>query len=129
MAVWNREHVGRRLDGLVHHSDRAVQYPVVRCTQRSAEAGVVASVGATGDSYGNALAEASHSLFKAELIRDRGPWKNLGEGEIAVAGYVDWFDHRRLHGEIGLIPPAEFVDGFYRQQNGSTQDEALIPRL
>lgn len=56
----------------------------------------------------NALAEAFHSLFKAELVRNRGPWKNLDHLEIAVAEYVDWFNHRRLHGEIGLVPLAEF---------------------
>ncbi|WP_249351898.1 IS3 family transposase [Nocardiopsis akebiae] len=129
MAVWNRSHVGRRIDGLVHHSDRGVQYLAVRYTQRLAEAGAVASVGTTGDSYDNALAEAFHSLFKAELIRNRGPWRNLDEVEIAVAEYVDWFNHRRLHGEIGLVPPAEFEDGFYGQRAGSTEDEALVPSL
>ncbi|WP_306368568.1 integrase core domain-containing protein, partial [Nocardiopsis sp. CC223A] len=129
MAVWNRSHVGRRIDGLVHHSDRGVQYLAVRYTQRLAEAGAVASVGSTGDSYDNALAEAFHSLFKAELIRNRGPWRNLDEVEIAVAEYVDWFNHRRLHGEIGLVPPAEFEDDFYRQRAGSTEGEALVPSL
>ena len=109
MAVWNRAHVGRRIDGLVHHSDRGVQYLAVRYTQR--------------------LAEAFHSLFKAELIRNRGPWKNLDEVEIAVAEYVDWFNHRRLHGEIGLVPPTEFEDGFYQQVSASTQGEALVPSL
>jgi putative transposase len=129
MAVWNRAHVGRRIDGLVHHSDRGVQYLAVRYTQRLAEAGAVASVGATGDSYDNALAEAFHSLFKAELVRNRGPWKNLDEVEIAVAEYVDWFNHRRLHGEIGLVPPAEFEDDFYQQGSAPTQGEALVPSL
>ncbi|APC36906.1 integrase [Nocardiopsis dassonvillei] len=129
MAVWNRAHVGRRIDGLVHHSDRGVQYLAVRYTQRLAEAGAVASVGTTGDSYDNALAEAFHSLFKAELVRNRGPWRNLDHLEIAVAEYVDWFNHRRLHGEIGLVPPAEFEDGFYRQQAGATEGEALVPSL
>ena len=38
----------------------------------------------------------------------KGGWKNVGDVEIAVAEYVDWFNHRRLHGEIGLVPPAEF---------------------
>lgn len=114
MAVWNRFHVGRRIDGLVHHSDKGVQYLAVRYTQRLAEAGAVASVGSTGDSYDNALAEAFHSLFKAELIRNHRPWKSLDEVEIAVAEYVVWFNHRRLHGEIGLVPSAEFEDGFYR---------------
>jgi putative transposase len=129
MAVWNRSHVGRRIDGLVHHSDRGVQYLAVRYTQRLAEAGAVASVGTTGDSYDNALAEAFNSLFKAELIRNRGPWKGLDEVEIAVAEYIDWFNHRRLHGEIGLVPPAEFEDHFYRQESVSAHDEALVPSL
>ncbi|OKI23768.1 hypothetical protein A6A08_03125 [Nocardiopsis sp. TSRI0078] len=129
MAVWNRAHVGRRVDGLVHHSDRGTQYFAVRYTQRLAEAGAVASVGSTGDSYDNALAEAFNSLFKSELIRNRGPWKGLDEVEIAVAEYVDWFNHRRLHGEIGLVPPAEFEDNFYRQESVSAHDEALVPSL
>ncbi|WP_313554834.1 integrase core domain-containing protein, partial [Miniimonas arenae] len=60
----------------------------------------------------NAMAEALNSLFKAECIRNPrmrpvGGWKNVGDVEIAVAEYIDWFNHRRLHGEIGLVPPAE----------------------
>ena len=49
------------------------QYVAIRYTQRLAEAGAVASVGSTGDSYDNALAEAFNSLFKAELVRNKGP--------------------------------------------------------
>ncbi len=86
------------------------QYVAVRYTERLAEAGVVASVGSKGDSYDNALAEAFNSLFKAELVRNKGPWKNIDDLEIAVAEYIDWFNHRRLHGEIDLIPPAEYED-------------------
>ncbi|MES0836761.1 IS3 family transposase [Nocardiopsis tropica] len=73
------------------------------------------------------LAEAFHSLFKAELIRNRGPWRGLDEMEIAVAEYVDWFNHRRLHGEIGLVPPTEFEDDFYQRGSASTRGEALVP--
>jgi transposase InsO family protein len=59
------------------------------------------------------MAEALNSLFKAECIRNpamrpKGGWKSVTDVEIAVAEYVDWFNHRRLHGEIGLVPPAEF---------------------
>jgi len=85
----------------------------IRYTQRLAEAGAVASVGSTGDSYDNALAEAFNSLFKAELVRHRGPWKGIDDLEIAVAEYVDWFNHRRLHGELGLVPPVEFETTYY----------------
>ena len=61
----------------------------------------------------NAMAEALNSLFKAECIRNpvtrpKGGWKSVVDVEIAVAEYCDWFNHRRLHGEIGLVPPAEF---------------------
>ena len=86
------------------------QYLAVRYTERLAEAGVVASVGSKGDSYDNALAEAFNSLFKAELVRNKGPWKSIDDLEIAVAEYIDWFNHRRLHGELGLVPPVEYED-------------------
>ena len=89
------------------------QYRAIRYTERLAEAEAVASVGSKGDSYDNAMAEALNSLFKAECIRNpvmrpNGGWKSVTDVEIAVAEYVDWFNHRRLHGELGLIPPAEY---------------------
>ena len=100
----------------------------MRYTQRLAEAGAVASVGSTGDSYDNALAEAFNSLFKAELVRNKGPWKGIDDLEIAVAEYIDGFNHRRLHGEIGLIPPAEHEDVFYRHNTVATTVAASVPR-
>ncbi|WP_157788889.1 integrase core domain-containing protein [Rhodococcus rhodochrous] len=85
----------------------SAQYRAARYTQRLAEAGIVASVGSRGDSYDNALAEAFNSLFKAELIRNKGPWRSIDNLKIAVAAYIDWFNYRHLHGEIGMIPPVE----------------------
>ncbi|WP_229738471.1 IS3 family transposase, partial [Isoptericola cucumis] len=114
MGIWTRTRDGADLTGLTHHSDKGVQYLAIRYTQRLAEAGAVASVGSTGDSYDNALAEAFNSLFKAELVRNKGPWKNIDDLELATAEYIDWFNHRRLHGEIGLVPPAELEDNHYR---------------
>lgn len=116
MGIWTRQRAGQDVEGLNQHSDKGVQYVAVRYTQRLSEAGVVASVGSTGDSYDNALAEAFNSLFKAELVRNRGPWKNIDELEIATAEYIDWFNHRRLHGEIGMIPPVEFEDVYDHDQ-------------
>ena len=117
MGLWTRQHDGRDTSGLIHHSDKGVQYVAIRYTQRLADAGVVASVGSTGDSYDNALAEAFNSLFKAELIRNKGPWRSIDDLEIAVAEYIDWFNHRRLHGEIGTIPPVEYETNHYRRHN------------
>ena len=107
MALWRRQTDGADLTGLVHHSDRGVQYRAIRYTQRLAEAGAVASVGSVGDSYDNAMAEAFNSLFKAELVRNKGPWHGLHDLEIATVEYIDWYNNRRLHGELEHVPPAE----------------------
>ena len=109
MALWRR----REVKGLVHHSDRGGQYLAIRYTERLAEAGAVTSVGSRGDSYDNALAESFHGLYKAELIRKDGPWRGLDDVEFATLNYVDWFNQRRLHGEIGMVPPAEFEASYY----------------
>jgi len=109
-------HARRDLDGLVHHSDRGVQYLSIRYTERLADAGVVASVGSRGDSYDNALAESTIGLYKTELIHRRGPWKSVEDVEWATLTYVEWFNNRRLHGEIGMIPPAEHEQAHHRSQ-------------
>jgi len=73
------------------------------------------SVGSTGDAYDNALAETIIGLFKAEVIRPRGPWKGVEDVEYATLEWVDWFNHRRRLEPIGNIPPAEFEMNYYRQ--------------
>ncbi|MDT7782039.1 MAG: putative transposase [Pseudonocardiales bacterium] len=92
----------------MHHSDCGVQYRAVRYTQRLAEADAVASVGSKGDSCDNAMAEAFNSLYKAELVRNRGPWRGIDNLEIATVEYIDWYNNRRLHGELRHMPPAEY---------------------
>ena len=124
MGLWIRRRDGHGVSALVHHSDRGVQYLAVRYTERLAEAGAVASVGSKGDSYDNAMAEAFNSLFKAELVRNKGPWRSIDDLEIAVAEYIDWFNHRRLHGEIGLVPPVEIE----AQHNITTPAQQPAPR-
>ena len=113
MALWRRRAVP--LKGLVHHSDRGVQYLAIRYTERLAEAGAVPSVGSRGDSYDNALAESFNGLYKTELIRHCGPWWGLEDVEYATLEYVDWFNHHRLHGELGMVPPAEFEVASYHR--------------
>ncbi len=121
MGLWARLRAGQTVSGLVHHSDRGVQYRAIRYTERLAEAKAVASVGSRGDSYDNAMAEALNSLFKTECIRNpvmrpKGGWKTVVDVEIAVAEYIDWYNHRRLHGEIGHIPPAEYETNYWASQ-------------
>ena len=99
--------------GLVHHSDRGVQYLSIKYTERLAEAGVEPSVGSVGDSYDNALAETINGLYKAEVIHRRGPWRSFEAVEYATLEWVDWFNHRRLLEPIGNIPPAEAEEQYY----------------
>jgi transposase InsO family protein len=101
--------------GLVHHSDRGVQYLSIKYTERLAEAGVEPSVGSVGDSYDNALAETINGLYKTEVIRRCGPWRSLEAVELATLEWVDWFNHRRLLEPIGNIPPAEAEARYYAQ--------------
>jgi transposase InsO family protein len=104
-------------DGLIHHSDRGSQYVSIRYTERLAEAGIEPSVGSKGDSYDNALAETINGLYKAELIH-RQSWKSREAVEIATLKWVNWYNHKRLFGSIGYIPPAEAEANFYQHQTG-----------
>jgi putative transposase len=121
MALWRR---GGDVEGLVHHSDRGVQYLSIRYTERLAEAGAVTSVGSRGDAFDNALAETINGLYKAELIHKRGPWKTIEDVEFATLEWVDWFNNRRLFEPIGHIPPAEFEEMYYLEQS-LVEDEGL----
>jgi transposase InsO family protein len=107
-------------DGLIHHSDRGVQYLSIRYTQRLADAGIESSVGTVGDSYDNALAETVIGLYKTEVIWRRGPWRHVEAVEFATLAWVDWFNTRRLLGPIGHVPPVEFEEAYYRDQNAQT---------
>jgi putative transposase len=105
------------------------QPPLVRCcddrlnlpntwrsaTRSASPTPALAAVGSRGDSYDNALAESFNGLYETEVIRPHGPWRGLDDVEYATLEYVDWFNQRRLHGEIGMIPPAAFEVIYYHQ--------------
>ena len=109
-------HARGKSDDLIHHSDRGTQYLSIRYSERLAEAGITASVGSVGDSYDNALAETINGLYKTEVIRKCGPWRNVDGVEYATLEWVDWFNNRRLFEPIGDIPPAEYEAMYYQEQ-------------
>lgn len=112
-GIWTRHREGHDLHGLVHHSDRGVQYLAIRYTERLEELGIVASVGSKGDSYDNAAAEALNRLFKTEVIRRLGPWRSLEHVEFEVLKWVDWYNQRRLHSWCQDTPPTEYENTYY----------------
>jgi putative transposase len=118
-------HARELREPLVHHSDRGVQYLSIRYTERLAEAGIECSVGSVGDSYDNALAESVIGLYKTELIWRRGPWRGAEHVEFATLDWVDWFNRRRLFGPLGHVPPVEFEQAYYRQQEIPVMEAGL----
>jgi transposase InsO family protein len=56
-------------------------------------------------------------VYKTECIGTslfhQGSYKTLADVEYATAGWVDWYNHRRLHGSLGMVPPAEFEHTHY----------------
>ena len=85
----------------------SAQYTSFHYTQRLAELGITASVGSVADAYDNAMAESFVATLKAELLRGR-PFKTRFDAELAVAQYLGWFNHDRLHSRLGDLPPAQF---------------------
>jgi Integrase core domain len=103
MAVWNRTRAGQVLDGLVHHSDRGVQYLSIRYSERLDENDIVASVGSRGDSYDKALVSYCTSCR----------W--LGQNSL-VESASHTFDQGRVAGRGRLEEPDVLVVGLVRNE-------------
>jgi putative transposase len=111
---------GDRSDWCITAIGAGSQYLSIRYTERLAEAGIEPSVGSTGDSYDNALAETVIGLFKTEEIHRRGPWKGLEDVEFATLEWVAWYNGSRLLAPLGYVPPAEFEQAYYDRQTAPT---------
>jgi putative transposase len=112
------------LEGLVAHSDAGSQFTSIRYGERLAELGAIPSIGSVGDSFDNALAETVNGLYKAELIYgpEQGPWRSVEAIELATLQWVHWYNHTRLHGYLGDVPPAEFEDAYH----ATSPDQVLV---
>ena len=117
MGLWQRDRAGHERSGLVHHSDAGSQYTSFRLAAHLAGENIAASIGTVGDALDNALMESTIGLYKTELIKRRGPWRTLTDVELGTAEWIDWYNNRRLHGEIGHLPPTEYETEFYLTQS------------
>jgi putative transposase len=119
MALWQRAYEGQpaELGQLIHHSDAGSQYTSIRFTDHLDVEQIAPSIGSVGDAYDNALMESIIGLYKAECIDTEvfhpEPYKSLGDVEYATAGWVDWYNNRRLHSSLGYLPPTEFEQAHY----------------
>ena len=119
IALWDRERQGTPVEPgqLLHHSDAGSQYTSIRFTEHLELEGIAPSIGSVGDAYDNALMESIIGLFKTEAITTTvfhdGPYKTLADVEYATAGWVDWYNHRRLHGSLDWLTPVEYEQDYY----------------
>ncbi len=135
MAIAARRRAGAGLDELTHHSDRGSQYLSIRYSQRLDDNDIVASVGSKGDSYDNAMIESFNGLFKWELIYPRGPWRGQNDVEFATLEYIDWYNHRRLHGQLlegryAYTTPADHEAAYHNNTTATpaeTQQKQSLP--
>ena len=117
-AIWSRHRDGvTDLTGLVHHTDAGSQYTSFAFTQRLIDEGVDPSVGSVGDAYDNALAESQIGLYKTELIRPEGPWRDVDHVELATLEWVDWFNTERSHESIDDLTPIQAEQVHYAARN------------
>jgi putative transposase len=119
IALWDRGRQGQPVHpgDLIHHSDAGSQYTSIRFTEHLDLQGIAPSIGTIGDAYDNGLMESIIGLFKTECIATTvfhdGPYKTLADIEYATAGWVDWYNHRRLHGSLGMLTPTEYEQAHY----------------
>jgi transposase InsO family protein len=126
IALWQRAHDGHPVvpGELIAHSDAGSQFTSVRFTEHLALEGIAPSIGSVGDAYDNSLMETINGLYKAECIRTtvfhHGPFKTLSDVEFATAAWVDWYNHRRLHGSLSMRTPVEAELAYYQDQEITT---------
>ena len=119
VAQWDRHRQGTPVPPgqLVHHSDAGSQYTSLRFTEHLALEGIAPSIGTVGDAYDNGLMESIIGLFKTECIATTvfhdQPFKTIADIEYATAGWVDWYNHRRLHSSLGYNTPADTETAHY----------------
>jgi putative transposase len=92
LEMARRSRGGRRLVGLVAHSDAGSQFTSVRFTERLDEIGARPSIGTVADSYDNALAETINGLYKTECVYgpDATGFDSVGDVELATMSWVHW---------------------------------------
>jgi putative transposase len=131
MSLWYRHHTGHQVPpGLVHHSDAGSQYTSIRFGEALTAAEITPSVGSVGDAYDNALAESTIGLYKTEAVRADSPFRDgpltgLDDVEWVTLAWIDWYNQRRLHHRLGLIPPAEYETQHYAQFTALQLEQSL----
>ena len=97
--------------GLVHHSDRGVQYACGDYTDLLKEHGITISMSRKGNPYDNAACESFMKTLKYEEVY-RNEYRDFPDVQAAIGEFLDHvYNQKRLHSALGYVPPAEFENG------------------
>ena len=98
----------RPLAGVLHHSDRGVQYASADYRLMLEEHGMECSMSRKGDCWDNAVAESFFATLKRELIDGR-KWRTQEEARVAIFEYIEvWYNRSRRHSSLGYVSPEEY---------------------
>jgi transposase InsO family protein len=100
--------------GLIHHSDRGVQYASYAYTERLQSLGVQISMSAKGNAYDNAKAESFFKTLKQEEVYLK-QYHSFEEASSNLGQFIDEvYNAKRLHSSLGYVPPLEFEAAYYQ---------------
>lgn len=103
--------------GVVHHSDRGVQYASGAYRALLAKYGITSSMSRKGDCWDNAVVESFFAVLKRELPSD-GPWATRAAAHAALTRYIDqWYNYQRRHATLGYRSPYEYERELARLRN------------
>jgi transposase InsO family protein len=107
----------RPAPGLVHHSDRGVQYASHDYTQLLQEHGIRISMSRKANPWDNAACESFLKTLKYEEVY-RTEYRDLADARASIGAFLEKvYNQKRLHSALGYLPPAEFERGLLAQTN------------
>ena len=104
----------RPAPGIIHHSDRGVQYASYAYTERLVSVGVHISMSAKGNAYDNAKAESFFKTLKQEEVYLK-QYQTFEEASANIGQFIeDVYNTKRLHSSLGYVPPIEFEMAYFQ---------------
>ena len=111
-ALETRCHIG--ISGMIHHSDRGVQYASLEYTEILKLSEVQISMSRVGNPYDNAYAESFIKTLKFEEVYQT-EYESFKEAHVGICKFIELYNGKRLHSSLGYMSPDEFEEQLLKQ--------------